>query len=73
MGVVTLYCNSILARCPDPWQAFVKHVNPDGSDEDALDKALEDYGAMMFELINGNWVVVFPDKETYTRFILTWS
>jgi hypothetical protein len=73
MGLVTMDLRFRFSECPDPWRAFVKHVNPDGSNKDAVDKALEDYGAFMFETSGSNRIVVFPDKETYTRFILTWS
>ena len=63
----------MLTKCPEPWRKFVWHHNPNNGDEDSVDTALEEYGALMFELADDRWVVVFPNNEAYTRFILTWG
>ena len=73
MGVIPVYLDNMLTKCPASWQKFVRHHNPDNVDEDLVDKALEEYGALIFELTDDRWVVVFPNKEAYTRFILTWG
>lgn len=37
-----------LAMCPEPWQNFVREVNPTGHDDAAVDKVLaRDYGGIM--------------------------
>jgi hypothetical protein len=68
-----LCLNQVLAKCPAHCQTFVRYYNPNGDDEDAVDRALAEYGGFIKNLDNEDVVAVFSTDEEYVRFILTWN